>query len=88
VAPLAEALEIGQAIVAGGGPDRDDLAYLRDLEEKQLFASEVTILLLNQALVPAGRLASAAFQPVLDSPNFCAALARGAAPPRPRPRDR
>ena len=60
------------------GPDRDDLAYLRDVEEGGLFAPKATIIVLNEGLVPAGRSAKAAFGPVLDNPILNAALARGA----------
>jgi hypothetical protein len=60
------------------GPDRDDLAYLRDLEEGGLFAPQATILVLNEALVPAGRSVETAFKVVLDSPIFRDALTRGA----------
>ncbi len=62
------------------GPDRDDLAYLRDVEQGGLFAPEATILVLNEALVPANRSVKTAFQPVLDHPIFRAALERGAKP--------
>ena len=62
------------------GPDRDDLAYLRDVEQDGLFAPEATILVLNEALVPVGRSVKAAFQTVLDSPIFQAAISRGATP--------
>jgi hypothetical protein len=61
------------------GPDRDDLAYLRDLEQDGLFAPTATILVLNEALVPRNRSEKAAFQStILDHPAFLAALDRGA----------
>jgi hypothetical protein len=60
------------------GPDRDDLAYLRDVEQDGLFAPKATILVLNEALVPKGRSVEAAFKPALESPVFLAALKRGA----------
>jgi hypothetical protein len=60
------------------GPDRDDLAYLRDVEQDELFAPEATILVLNEALVPTGRSVKAAFQAVLENPIFQAAVGRGA----------
>jgi len=60
------------------GPDRDDLAYLRDVEEGGLFAPKATIIVFNEGLVPAGRSVKAAFAPVLDNPILHAALARGA----------
>jgi hypothetical protein len=60
------------------GPDRDDLAFLRDLEEGGLFAPRATILVLNEGLVPSGRSVQTAFQPILEHPIFVAAVARGA----------
>ena len=60
------------------GPDLDDLAYLRDLEEDGLLAPEATILVLNQALVPVGRSPATAFEAVMDHSIFRAALGRGA----------
>lgn len=62
------------------GPDRDDLAYLRDVEADDLFAPRATILVLNEALVPSNRSVRTAFQPVIEHPIFLAALARGARP--------
>ncbi|UZO94917.1 hypothetical protein [Roseomonas mucosa] len=62
------------------GPDRDDLAYLRDLEQDRLFAPRATVLVLNEALVPAGRSLEAAFAGVLEHPIFRAAVERGAVP--------
>ena len=62
------------------GPDRDDLAYLRDLEADRLFAPEATILVLNEALVPQGRSVQAAFGSVVEHPIFLAAVKRGARP--------
>jgi len=44
------------------GPDRDDLAYLHDVEQDGLFAPTATILVLNEALVPARRAIRTAFQ--------------------------
>jgi hypothetical protein len=60
------------------GPDRDDLAYLRDLEKDALFAPEATILVINEGLVPRNRSTEAAFKPVLENPIFLAALDRKA----------
>lgn len=62
------------------GPDRDDLAYLRDLETDRLFAPQATLLVLNEALVPLGRSTQAAFGGVLDHPIFQDAVKRGARP--------
>ena len=61
------------------GPDRDDLAYLHDVEQDGLFAPAATILVLNEALVPRGRSDKAAFQStILEHPTFLKALDRGA----------
>ena len=60
------------------GPDRDDLAYLRDMEADGLFAPAATILVLNEGLLPKGRSTQAAFQAVLDNPILQAAVRRGA----------
>ncbi len=60
------------------GPDRDDLAFLRDMEEGGLFAPKATILVLNEGLVPSNRSVQTAFQPILEHAIFQAAIARGA----------
>ena len=60
------------------GPERDDLAYLRDLEADGLVAPEATILVLNELLAPQNLSIKAAFQPVFEHPIFKAALNRGA----------
>ncbi|HVB89636.1 MAG TPA: hypothetical protein VND97_05495 [Beijerinckiaceae bacterium] len=60
------------------GPERDDLAYLRDLETDGLVAPEATILVLNESLAPRNLSIKAAFQPVFEHPIFKAALNRGA----------
>ena len=62
------------------GPDRDDLAYLRDLEANELFAPAATILVLNEALVPKGRSVAQAFAVLHDNPIFLGAVQRGARP--------
>jgi hypothetical protein len=60
------------------GPDRDDLAYLRDMEDG-VFAPPATILVLNEALLPSGG-STRLFDPVIESPIFQAAVKRGAVP--------
>lgn len=61
------------------GPDRDDLAYLQDVEVEGVFAPEATILVLNEALVPPHRTAATAFQQtVLEHPILVRAIERGA----------
>lgn len=59
------------------GPDRDDLAYLRDMEADGVFAPPATVLVLNEALVPANRAVRPAFQGVVDHEIFRGVLARG-----------
>jgi len=60
------------------GPDRDDLAYLRDMEQAGVFAPAATILVLNEALVPANRSVKPAFETLVQHEIFRAALGRGA----------
>lgn len=61
------------------GPDRDDLAYLHDVEQDGIFAPTATILVLNEALVPRNRSEKTAFQStILEHPAFLKALDRGA----------
>ncbi len=60
------------------GPERDDLAYLRDLEIDGLVAPEATILVLNESLAPQNLSIKSAFQPVFEHPIFKSALNRGA----------
>ncbi len=61
------------------GPDRDDLAYLHDVEQDGIFAPAATILVLNEALVPRNRSEKTAFQStILEHPAFLKALNRGA----------
>ena len=62
------------------GPDRDDLAYLRDLEEGGLFAPQATILVLNEALVPPNSSTLRLFEPLMNDPIFLRATERGAIP--------
>jgi hypothetical protein len=61
------------------GPDPDDLAYLRDVEAGGIFAPPATILVLNEALVPAYRTPLQAFEKtVLKHPILTEAVDRGA----------
>lgn len=69
---------VGVTVLHFIGPDLEDLAYLRDMEDGGLLAPEATILVLNEALVPAGRSAMMAFSRVLDHGIFRAAVDRGA----------
>jgi hypothetical protein len=61
------------------GPDPDDLAYLRDVEQDALLAPPCTILVLNEASVPAHRTAHAAFDSAVRSHAILTdTVARGA----------
>ena len=61
------------------GPDRDDLAYLQDVEANDVFAPAATMLILNAALVPIHRTAATAFgDTVLEHPVLTSTLKRGA----------
>lgn len=60
------------------GPDRDDLAFLRDMEG-DVFAPAATILVLNEALRPDGT-SNSLFEPVMADPIFQAAVSRGVQP--------
>ena len=60
------------------GPDRDDLAYLRDMEDG-VFAPPATLLVLNEGLLPLGA-SNRLFDSIIESPIFRAAVARGAIP--------
>ena len=59
------------------GPDLDDLAYLRDLESGA-FKPKRTVLVLNEALVPAHRTTASAFGALHDHPILISAVKRGA----------
>ena len=58
------------------GSDVDDVAYLRTLEE--VFAPAHTAIVLNEGTVPSGRSPQSAFGPVVERPEFQAAVSRGA----------
>lgn len=61
------------------GPDRDDLAYLQDVETDGVFAPDATILVLNEALVPPHKTAASAFaETVRSHPILEQTIARGA----------
>ncbi len=60
------------------GAQRDDLTYLRDLEENRLVAPAATILVLNEDAAPKNLSTEEAFRPVLEHSVFKAAVARGA----------
>jgi hypothetical protein len=56
--------------------DLDDLAYLRDLET--VFAPAHTAIVLNEGMVPPGRSALSAFEPIMGHSVFLATRNRGA----------
>ncbi|NPD69995.1 hypothetical protein HN018_27390 (plasmid) [Lichenicola cladoniae] len=61
------------------GPDRDDLAYLQEVERDGVFAPEATILVLNEALVSPHKTAATAFaETVRSHPILEQTVARGA----------
>jgi hypothetical protein len=60
------------------GPDRDDLAYLRDVEQG-VFAPPATILVLNEALLPPGE-STSLFDPIMSDEIFVDVVKRGALP--------
>ncbi len=61
------------------GPSADDLAYLQAVEDGGLLAPPSTVLVLNEAAVPPGRTAAAAFGEAVEThPILTATVARGA----------
>lgn len=58
------------------GSDLDDLSYLRDLET--VFAPKHTAIILNAGMVPSGRSALTAFEPIISHPVFASVVERGA----------
>jgi hypothetical protein len=60
------------------GPDIDDLAYLRDIEESRAFCPAQTVLVLNDGLIKDGRTGEAAFEAIRSDPIYTKALKRGA----------
>jgi hypothetical protein len=60
------------------GCDKDDLSYLRDTEANTRFTPTRTVVVLNEGLVPPGRVARTAFTPIVEHEVFQKVLARGA----------
>ena len=60
------------------GCDLDDLSYLRDIEENAGFRPQQTVIVLNEGLVPIGRVARTAFRPIIEHEVFRKVLDRGA----------
>ncbi len=56
--------------------DLDDLSYLRDVEAH--FQPARTAIILNEGMVPTGRVPRTAFEPIMNHEVFKAAAARGA----------
>ena len=75
---LLEASDIQPVALHCIGPDVDDLACLRVMEESGAYCPTATALVLNEALVRADRPREAAFAAVRAHPVYQAALARGA----------
>jgi hypothetical protein len=76
LAPFLSKHGIAPVLLHVLGSDVDDLAYLRDLET--VFAPKHTVVVLNEGMVPAGRSAGSAFNPVFEDAVFRAASDRGA----------
>lgn len=62
------------------GPDLADLQHAAAIEASGAFAPERTIIVLNEGLVPVGRLADRAFAPVMEAKEFRSLVERGAQP--------
>lgn len=60
------------------GPDLDDLTYLRDIETVAKFQPKHVGVVLNEGVVPPGRVARTAFEPIINHEVFRDVLARGA----------
>jgi hypothetical protein len=60
------------------GCDLDDLSYLRDIEESARFRPPQTVIVLNEGLVPTGRVVRTAFRPIIEHEVFRQVLNRGA----------
>jgi hypothetical protein len=60
------------------GPDTDDMAYLRDIEETNAFCPAQTVLVLNEGLIKDARPFDVAFADIRNHDTYRAALKRGA----------
>ena len=78
LAPFLEQHGVVPVAIHFLGSDLDDLAYLRDIEDSARFQPRQTVIVLNEGLVPTGRVARSAFGPIIDHEVFRKVLDRGA----------
>jgi hypothetical protein len=78
LAPFLESYGITPVALHFLGPDLDDLSYLRDIEEVAKFQPKHVGVVLNEGVVPLGRPARSAFEPIVNHEVFRNVLARGA----------
>jgi hypothetical protein len=78
LAPFLEKHDVTPVAVHFLGCDLDDLSYLRDVEESAKFTPRHTVIVLNEGLVPTGRVVRTAFAPIIAHEVFRKVLDRGA----------
>jgi hypothetical protein len=78
LAPFLESYGITPIALHFLGPDLDDLTYLRDIETVAKFQPKHVGVVLNEGVIPPGRVARTAFEPVINHEVFREVLARGA----------
>jgi hypothetical protein len=78
LAPFLEGYGITPVALHFLGCEIDDLSYLRDIEAVSGFRPKHTLLVLNEGMVPTGRTARTAFEPIVNHEVFRGAIARDA----------
>jgi hypothetical protein len=78
LAPFLESYGITPVALHFLGCEIDDLSYLRDIEAVSGFRPKHTLLVLNEGMVPTGRTARTAFEPIVNHEVFRGAIARDA----------
>ena len=79
LAPWLKSLGIDLVVIHLLGPSRDDLSYLRSVEEDGSLAPPATVIVFNEVAVPSDQSPHAAFTAtVREHPILAATLARGA----------
>jgi len=78
LAPFLESYGITPVALHFLGCEVDDLSYLRDIETVSGFRPKHTILVLNEGMVPTGRVSRTAFEPIVNHEVFREVIARGA----------
>jgi hypothetical protein len=78
LAPFLEANGITPIALHFAGCDLDDLSYLRDIEEVARFRPRHFAIVLNEGMVPPGRVARTAFEAIINHEVFRSAIDRGA----------